>query len=310
MPTAKPETPAEGPKVAAAEAPKEEPKYVPGSLAAKLALITGEMAHVPKMGENKSQNYKFVRESDVAERASALLAAHHIYLHQTVVSNALMDLYKTSSGLQMRLSSVIMEFQFIDGDTGEVSPLASFPGQGADTGDKGLYKAMTGAEKYFLMKTFLVSTGDDPEADEKVDKATAASEAAAGPRVVRGNVAGAQRGGKSEKVTEAQVKEMSRLTMEAGLNVTTLIPVVNKVLGTKWPLDSTAAQLRALLHALSSENGGKLISVLASGFAADVATDPVIEQEPVATDDTAELDEIDEPEGPAVQDPDDGFTLV
>ena len=284
----------------------EEPKYVPGSLAAKLALITGEMAHVPKMGENKAQNYKFVRESDVAEKVSALLAAQHIYLHQTVLSYSITEMYKTSSGSIMRLSEVSMQFQFIDGDTGEVSPIANFPGHGADTGDKGIYKAMTGAEKYFLMKTFLVSTGDDPEADEKVDKATAVAEAAAGPRVVRGSVTGAQRGGKSDKVTEAQVKEMSRLTQAAGLTVVTLIPVVNKVLGTKWPLDSTAAQLRALLQGLSSENGGKLISVLASGFAADVDT----EGDPIATDDTAELDEESQAGEEDLDGSPDGFSLV
>jgi hypothetical protein len=305
VPTAKTATPAEEPK-AEEPAKAEETKYVPGSLAAKLALITGEMAHVLKKGHNKAQNYDFVRESDVAEKASALLAAHHVYLHQTVVAREMIDLYKTSSGLQMRLSSVVMEFQFIDGDTGEMSPLASFPGEGADTGDKGIYKAMTGAEKYFLMKTFLVSTGDDPEADEKVDKATAATEATAGPRVVRGNVEGAQRGGKSDKVTSAQVKEMSRLTKEAGLTVVTLIPVVNKLLGTKWALDSTAAQLRALLADLSSENGGKVISLLASGFAADIET----EGAPVAADDTAELDE--EAQASTVEELDErgGFSLV
>jgi hypothetical protein len=287
VPPAKTATPAEEPKDAGETPP--EPKYVPGSLAAKLALITGEMARIPKMGENKAQNYKFVKESDVAEKASALLATHHVYLHQTVVSHSMTDLYTTGSGLQMRLSEVVMEFQFIDGDTGEVSPMATFPGHGADTGDKGIYKAMTGAEKYFLMKTFLVSTGDDPEADEKVDKATAAKAATAGPRVVRGNVAGVERGGKSEKVTEAQIKEMSRLTKEAGLNAITVIPVINKVLGTKWALDMTAATLRSALANLSSTDGGKLITVLASGFAADIETEDTGSN--VATDDTAELDE-------------------
>jgi hypothetical protein len=43
-------------------------------------------------------------------------------------------------------------------------------GEGQDAGDKGPYKAMTGAQKYALMKTFMIPTGDDPEADEDVDK--------------------------------------------------------------------------------------------------------------------------------------------
>ena len=32
-------------------------------------------------------------------------------------------------------------------------------------GDKGLYKAITGANKYFLFKLFQIETGDDPERD-------------------------------------------------------------------------------------------------------------------------------------------------
>ena len=38
---------------------------------------------------------------------------------------------------------------------------------------KGLYKAFTGSMKYFLMKNFLVATGDDPEQDSAAKKATA-----------------------------------------------------------------------------------------------------------------------------------------
>jgi hypothetical protein len=38
-------------------------------------------------------------------------------------------------------------------------------GEGEDSGDKATYKAMTGAQKYALLKLFLISTGDDPEAD-------------------------------------------------------------------------------------------------------------------------------------------------
>ena len=36
-------------------------------------------------------------------------------------------------------------------------------GEGADVGDKAPYKAMTGALKYALLQSFLLSTGDDPE---------------------------------------------------------------------------------------------------------------------------------------------------
>jgi hypothetical protein len=36
-------------------------------------------------------------------------------------------------------------------------------GYGKDSGDKGIYKAMTGAFKYAQRETFMISTGDDPD---------------------------------------------------------------------------------------------------------------------------------------------------
>ena len=39
-------------------------------------------------------------------------------------------------------------------------------GEGADSFDKGIYKAMTGAFKYALRQTFMVATGDDAEATD------------------------------------------------------------------------------------------------------------------------------------------------
>ena len=37
-------------------------------------------------------------------------------------------------------------------------------------GDKGIYKAITGANKYALLKTFLLETGDDPEEVSDADR--------------------------------------------------------------------------------------------------------------------------------------------
>ena len=43
-------------------------------------------------------------------------------------------------------------------------------GQGTDKGDKAVMKANTAALKYALAGIFLISWGDDPEADVETDK--------------------------------------------------------------------------------------------------------------------------------------------
>jgi hypothetical protein len=65
----------------------------------------------------------------------------------------------------MWITDVEIDWTIRDGETGE-SLSFSMPGCGEDTGDKGLYKAITGSEKYALKNIFLIPTGDDPEKDD------------------------------------------------------------------------------------------------------------------------------------------------
>jgi hypothetical protein len=57
----------------------------------------------------------------------------------------------------------------LDGDTGEAWE-CKWLGCGQDAGDKGIYKALTGGYKYFLLQLFMIPTGDDPEKDTRKPK--------------------------------------------------------------------------------------------------------------------------------------------
>ena len=233
------------------------------SLPAKLAQIMGEMRNVPKSGFNQAQKYAFVRESDVAERVSELLSAAGIWINQTVLSHTREPLYTTQSGLQMWLTTVEVEYQFVDGDTGEVTPARMYPGTGADTGDKGLYKALTGSEKYFLMKSFLVSTGDDPEADEKVDKAAAAASAgSSGVRISRGAQTGVQRGGRSSQATTAQITEIAKLARNAGLDAEAVVVIAERIVG--GPKKADEVSIRDWLSGLTGEQAAEIVAALST----------------------------------------------
>ena len=213
----------------------EESTLVPATmgLIMKLSTIMGDLKDIPKSGFNEHQRYAFRKADDVDAAVSKELAKHKIILWPNCVSESTTSLYQTASGLTMWLSKVMVEYQFIDGETGEVTPISAVPGTGADTGDKGHAKALTMSKKYFLSEVFLIGGNDDPEADEKVDKAAAAQGSARGARTVvrkadHGKVAA---GGKSENGTEAQLAEVKRLARELGVTTQDeMRPLIEKVL--------------------------------------------------------------------------------
>lgn len=143
-----------------------------GPLVKKLAKIVGAMKNVQKKGFNSFHKYAYVQEADLTEAVRDLLADTGVFIFASVA-----EMKKEGT-----LTTVMMEFTFADGDTG-ASFTVRVPGCGDDKADKGVYKALTGAVKYFLMKNFLISTNDDPEADIETDKRAASpTKAAAKPK--------------------------------------------------------------------------------------------------------------------------------
>ena len=135
-------------------------------LAAKLAKIMGEVNNVEKNGENKFHGYKYAMEQDMLVAVRKKLSEANIFVTTSVRSVEIRETPKEGF-----LTTIITDHLFTDGETGETLTAAS-AGQGTDKGDKGVYKAITGATKYFISKNFLIPTGDDPESfDEKRESA-------------------------------------------------------------------------------------------------------------------------------------------
>lgn len=137
----------------------------PKGLVIKLCEVMAAVERVPKNGFNKFQNYAYATEADVADCIRKEFASRHIMLFPSVIKQSRILIPPSDKNY---ISEIEVEWTFVDGDTGE-SRTQMIPGSGMDTGDKGLYKALTGSEKYLLMKTFLIPTGDDPEADSKAE---------------------------------------------------------------------------------------------------------------------------------------------
>ncbi|MEE9452678.1 MAG: ERF family protein [Gammaproteobacteria bacterium] len=131
------------------------------NLAQKMIRISEEVQYLQKQGRNQFHKYNYVTDSDVISACSKAMQKHQVFMLSSVLKREC-NPYETRGNKNAFLVSVQLRVTFIDVDSGE-SLSSIFYGDGSDSDDKGIYKAITGAQKYALMKTFLVATGDDPE---------------------------------------------------------------------------------------------------------------------------------------------------
>ena len=127
-----------------------------------------QVKYIEKKGFNKFHGYKYATESDVAEKVREVLAEQNVMMIPNLLQHTMRE-HVNAKGKTEYIVAVDMEFKFYDGDSGEEITFR-MSGEGQDAGDKGIYKAITGAQKYALMKVFMIPTGDDPEADNGVDE--------------------------------------------------------------------------------------------------------------------------------------------
>lgn len=129
----------------------------------KIANVYASSTLVVKGGFNPHFKYKYVTEADILEMIRPLLVENRLLVLPTTRRT------ETRGNEGGNITELEIDFEIFDIDTGE-SVVCTFVGEGQDKGDKGAYKAYTGAVKYFLMKTFGVPTGDDPEVGSDADK--------------------------------------------------------------------------------------------------------------------------------------------
>jgi hypothetical protein len=130
------------------------------SILKKMSAIQRDIKSMEKDGTNAFHKYKYLSETQLTSTMKKLLDKHGVLF---LYSSEITDIRPKDNQF---LTAVKVIFEFRDVETGErVQGFAA--GQGADSGDKGVYKAITGAIKYIYMKTFNIPTGDDPEKDDE-----------------------------------------------------------------------------------------------------------------------------------------------
>lgn len=159
--TAAPETPAPTPKAAS-------------SFGEKLFNLRSELSTYvwEKDGTNVAQKYKYITEAQYKKYFEKALEAVGLdYYADIEAVDFVQNLSQSSSGNWSHLTTVKVGYFIIDPITAEARRYTSY-GQGADSGDKGIYKAMTGALKYFIANNFLIAENNDPENDTEAPATT------------------------------------------------------------------------------------------------------------------------------------------
>lgn len=133
------------------------------SLVRKLCNVMGAIDRVAKTGHNKFHNYDYATESDITAAVRGEMATQGVMLITTIKSVD-WQAVETKSGGKERFCTLAIICRFMDADSADVIEVEG-QGQGQDPGDKALFKALTGAVKYVLLKQFLIPTGNDPEAE-------------------------------------------------------------------------------------------------------------------------------------------------
>lgn len=129
-----------------------------------LNQVMAEAGYVQKNSENKFHGYKYASEADLLETLRPAMIKYGLVLIPSVNNASAIDEHgNTLVSVEYTLAHI----------SGEIWPnKITAVGCGNDrarngtVGDKGIYKAITGANKYLLFKLFQIETGDDPEKDE------------------------------------------------------------------------------------------------------------------------------------------------
>jgi hypothetical protein len=184
-------------------------------LVKKLTEVMKEVKYIQKRGYNKFHKYNYATEADVNEKVREELSKVNVIMIPNMVNHETRE-HTNRNGNTEYIVTVDMEFRFIDGESGEEITF-KMSGSGQDAGDKGIFKAIAGAQKYALMKAFMIPTGDDPEADTGTDERN------------HDNKQPQQNGG-GKQASEKQLNLVNSL--------------LKKKISDKWPYDTLYANLK------------------------------------------------------------------
>lgn len=145
---------------------------VQGQLFTKILNVLTKVEKIEQTGYNSHQKYHYSTEKDLLNAVRQLLIDNKLLILTDSETKEVIKLNKYDKGLvsgENLVTVVNTRHTFCDSETGYTYAIQS-TGTGFDNTDKGAFKAITGAMKYFVAKNFMVATEDDPESDGEAVK--------------------------------------------------------------------------------------------------------------------------------------------
>lgn len=137
------------------------------SLAKKLSQVMNDCSYVKKDARNEAQKYNYASAAAILEKVNASLVKNGIVT--TTEVDIISSEREQSNGKASHYVVVKTKITLMDIETKDTMTTYGMGG-GLDYGDKAIMKAQTASLKYAWMNCLNISTGDDPEADESIDK--------------------------------------------------------------------------------------------------------------------------------------------
>jgi hypothetical protein len=140
------------------------PQKLPLKLYAKINAVIKEVSTISKNGYNSEDGYSYVQATDIVGMLRPILADKGLRVRPYLLGRKSEP--RTINGEEYLYHKVRMLYVLIDVESGEYEYIP-MDGEAMDLSDKGFYTALTGAYKYMLNQTFMISSHkDDPEANK------------------------------------------------------------------------------------------------------------------------------------------------
>jgi hypothetical protein len=140
------------------------------SVVERVAAVMSDCWRIEKSGKNEQQGYAFAQEGDITEMLRAAMGRARLILHATIVGeDRYVAKFRNSEG-----TGVIVHVDYTLLGPNDSLPASRWSGEATDNSDKAVPKALTAAKKSYLVHTFLLSTGVDPDAGGELSSRGAA----------------------------------------------------------------------------------------------------------------------------------------